>query len=183
MKMPAAIGSVPDRSVWYGVICLAGILIFVVGGIWPAHRFASRLRFDATRLKTEIAEQEALLPIYQILNRMMLVDMPQSLLTPAQGRLPQSSISDIPSILSTMARECDVEAVSVVPQVQSIAGGHGFLLVDGAFSGDLDGFRKLFIKLGSLSYVRHVEELSLAKTAQRKDLKLKIWLAIEMGGF
>ena len=182
MKMPAVIGSIPGRSLWYGALCLAGILIFVVGGIWPAHRFAVRLQSDATRLKSEIAEQEALLPVYQTLNRMMLVDMPQSLVNPAQGRLPQASISEIPAILSAMARECDVEAVSVVPQVESIAGGQGFLMVDSAFSGDLDGFRKLFIKLGSLPYVRLVEELNLTKTAQRKDLKLKIWLAIEMGG-
>jgi hypothetical protein len=182
VKMPAVIGSVPGRSLWYGILCLAGIFILVVGGIWPVHRFAVRLQSDATRLKGEIREQEALLPVYMTLNRMMRVDMPQSLLNPPQTRLPQASIADIPSILSVMARECDVEAVSVVPQIQSIAGGQGVLLVDGAFSGDLDGFRKLFIKLGSLPYVRHVEELILAKTAQRKDLKLKIWLAIEMGG-
>lgn len=180
--MPAVMGNMPVRSLWYGALCLAGILVFIVGGIVPAHRFAVRLQSDTTRLKREVTEQEALLPVYQTLNRMMLVDMPQSFLSPAQGRLPQASISDIPSILSSMARECDVEAVSVVPQVQSIAGGQGFLLVDSAFSGDLDGFRKLFMKLGSLPYVRHVEELGLAKTAQRKDLKLKIWLAIEMGG-
>jgi hypothetical protein len=50
------------------------------------------------------------------------------------GRLPQSAISDIPIIFSTLARECDVESVLAVPQVASLAGGQGLLMIDSAFS-------------------------------------------------
>jgi hypothetical protein len=182
MKWPMAIGHIPGRVVGYGALCGAGILIFVLAGILPSHRLAVRLQSDAARLRGEVAEQEALMPVYQQLSRVLQKAMPQALPNPAEGRLPQSVIPDIPIIFSTLARECNVESVLAVPQVESLAGGQGLLMIDSAFSGDLDGFRRLLIKIGSLPYVRHIEEISLSKSAQKKDLKLKVWLAIDVGG-
>jgi hypothetical protein len=182
MKWPVAIENIPGRAVRYGAVCGAGILIFVLAGIWPSHRLAVRLQSDAARLRSAVAEQEALMPVYRKLSHVLEKAMPQALPNPAEGRLPQSVIPDIPIIFSALARECNVESVLAVPQVASLAGGQGLLMIDSAFSGDLDGFRRLLIKMGSLPYVRHIEEIYVSQSAQKKDLKLKVWLAIDVGG-
>jgi len=97
---------------------------------------------------------------------------------PGKGRLSRDKIDEVPSIFGEIAQKSGLEAVSISPDVKSIATNSGVLLLNAALKGDFFDFRKFLIELGKIAYLEHIEQIQIQEILVGRKFRLKIWLAL-----
>ena len=122
--------SIPNRSIVYFSICLAGILIILFGGVLPYRKALAQMDGKISSLRSQIEEQKALVPIYESLKKKVYRREMVALPSPAGEKLPRERIEKISSTLRDMGRTSDIEVLSVSPDMNFMADDNKALLVN-----------------------------------------------------
>ena len=168
----------PGQSIGYLLMCGLGVLAFIAIGLYPSQRSLGALDMEITKVRDNIEEQKVLSPLYKELLEKTQVKGSDVLPSPIKSRLPQDKTEEIPVIFGQIARKCNLEAISITPDVMSLADGSGLLLVNAVMKGNFLDFRKFLIELGGIPYLEHIEEIHIQEAVKGKELRLKIWLVL-----
>ena len=169
---------VPGRSVAYLLMCGVGVLAFIAIGLYPSQSHLGALDMEIAKIRCQIEQHKELFPIYKGLLKRSEAKGLTVLPSPVKSTLPPDKTEEIPVILGQLAAKCNLKAISIVPDVLSLADGSGLLLVNALVKGEFFDFRKFLIELGGVPYLKHIEEIHLQKTMGGKECRLKIWLAL-----
>ena len=168
----------PGQSIGYLLMCALGVLAFIAIGPYQSQRSLGALDMEITKIRGNIEEQKALSPVYKDLLGKLQIKGSDILLSLIKSKLPQDKTEEIPVIFGEIAKKCGLEAVSMIPDVKSLADGSGLLLVNAVIRGNFFDFRKFLIELGKVPYLEHIEEIHIEQAMEGRELRLKIWLAL-----
>lgn len=155
-------------------------MIPIVIGIYSSGKFSEIKGREIKTIRYEIEEQKVVFPVYKDMLKEMEVDGPEVLTFPIKIRLSEDKIERIPIRFAEIARKCNLEAVSIIPDVMSLDRNSGCLLVNVFVKGCFFDFRKFLIELGRVPYLEHIEKVHIQRTMEGKELKVKIWLALSL---
>jgi hypothetical protein len=171
--------AVPRRSLIYLLICGAGILSFVLAGIYPSYRNMSRLDSSIADLKARIQEQKILFPMYQKLREELRPEASKAQPSPPKSGLPAGRMDDLSPILSEIAAKCGMEVSTVTPDLKSLSDTPHFLSVGLVLRGSFFNLRRFLLELADLPYLEDILELQIQGGVGDERYFLKIWLMIE----
>ncbi|MDI9570421.1 MAG: hypothetical protein QM278_06835 [Pseudomonadota bacterium] len=170
--------AIPRQSRIYIALCLMGILIFVMGGILPEKKAMERLNRTITEKKNALAEQEALAPLFVAAKADAERKGTKVLPLPPPGKLPQDRINELPVALRTAAQMSGMTLVSATPNPGGMTGDLQFIPVEVVLRGGFMDFRKFLIQIGGISYLQHIEEITVKENADFREFRLKVWTAV-----
>jgi len=159
------------------VICLVGILGFVLLAILPSHRAIRATERKIEKLQQEIEEQESLQPLFQDLLKQAQSKTPSDMPFPKKAKLPREETGGISDFFQELAQKNDFQVESIVPDVVSLTDGSGYLMLNTILKGRFLNFRRLLLQLGELPYIEHIETIQIRTVGQLKEFRLKIWIA------
>lgn len=168
----------PKQSVIYLVLCLTGILIFVLAGILPNSRTMAELSAKAEDARFRLEEQRALSPFPKPLRDKSERKESEILPLPAKGILGQDKINTLPATFTAAARVSGMSLVSAIPNLTALTGDAQALSVNVVLRGDFVHFRKFLIHLGGIPYMKQIEEIAIQQKPDTKEFRLKIWVAL-----
>ena len=168
----------PRRSLIYLLICGAGIVVFLLAGIYPSHRNMVRMNGSIADLKARIEEQKVLFPLYQKLRENLAPQNSKAQWNPPKSGLSLRQMDNLSPIFSEMAAHCGLEAVEFTPYVKSLTPDSHFLSVGLALRGNLFDLRKFLVELAGLPYLGNIEELDIQEGSDGKQYFLKLWLMV-----
>ena len=161
-------------SLLVGVII---IVIFLVIGFYNV-RSLNDLDRDVQKIKADIEEQRIMAPLYNDLIEKIKVKTKKHLPSPAKAKLPREQHEQITSIFGELAKRANLEVVSITPDVNSLAGGSGLLVVNAALKGDFFNFRNYLIELGNVPYLEHLGEIQIQTIPGGREFHLKLWVSV-----
>ncbi len=167
-----------NKCVVFFLICLSGILFFIYMGIVPAHKSIVGLNRKIEDAQLQVDIQETLLPIYKLLKKDFIIDDYKELPFPAKAGLPRKQTDEIFTVFREMARKCNMEALSIVPDLNYLHKNSRVLLVNTIVRGDFFSLRKLMIALGELPYLEHIETIDIQQDKDAKEFKMNIWITL-----
>jgi len=156
------------------------ILIFIAVGIYSSKKFSKIKDREIKAIRYQIEGQKVVLPVYRNMLEKMEVGGPKVLTFPIKIRLSKDKIEGIPIRFAEIAQKCNLEVVSIIPDVMSLDRDSGLLLVNAFVRGDFFFFCKFLIELGRVPYLEHIERVHIQRTMAGKELKVKIWLALSL---
>lgn len=168
----------PGQTLSIFFLCTAIALVSYILMLYPNTKLLSRLDGEISSLQAQIEEQKVLSPNYNKFLKMTREDMSGSLPSPPKSKLPQNKIETLPTFFREMARENDLDPVSITMNIKSLANEPGFLVINTLIQGDLLNFRNFLIKLQEVPYIEHMEKISIQGALLSKIFRLKLWIAI-----
>ena len=169
---------IPRRSLLYSLICLSGVLLIVFAGIVPNQFSLTRLDQKIKSIQFQIEEQKSLYPIYKVLQKKSKTRDAKVLPAPERIPLLRTQLDTIPSTFRQIAKNANIDTVSVSPNLNSLGNDSRFILVDTVVRCDFLNFRKLLIGLGEIPYLESIEEIQIQQNEDTMEFKMKIWLAL-----
>ena len=169
----------PRRSLIYLLMCGAGIVLFLLVGIWPSYRNMVRMNGSIADLKARIEEQKILFPLYQKLRVGLTPEASKDQWSPPKSGLPVHRMDDLSPIFGEIAANCGLELSAVTPDVKSMADDSHFLSVDLVLTGNLFNLRKFLLELANLPYLGPIEKLQIQEDSHGKECFLKVWLMLD----
>jgi hypothetical protein len=169
---------IPKRTViiqlsWLGTLLVLGLVV-----IFPVQRSTAGLERQIKEIQYQIETQKTLQPIYQALKTKSQTSAASILPTPESGKLSRDLVSVVPSTVRRIAKNSDMEMISVSPDVTSLADQSRHLLVRAVLRGDFMNFRKFLIGVGELPYLERLEEIEIQQDSNFMEFRMKIWLAL-----
>jgi len=161
----------------YLLVGVVAILIFFVIGFYN-YRSLNDLESDINKVKADIEEQRVMAPLYKELIEKLKVKTTKRLPFPARAKLPKEQHEQITTIFGDLARKANLEVVSITPDINSLTGGSGLLVVNAALKGDFFNFRNYLIELGNVPYLEHLGEIQIQTMPVGKEFRLKLWVAV-----
>ena len=180
MKLPAKI---PAQSVYYLLLCSAGILLFILIGLYPLQSSLNQQDEDMAKLKARIEEQKVLFPLYKELLLLEKTQKSDLSVLPASSKtgLSMDQLGNISFLFKNIAREGSLEALLVTPDVKSLTNNSKSISVLLVVRGDFLKLRRFLFELEKLPYLEHIEEIQIQEAAGGKEFRLKTWLAVNCG--
>ncbi len=120
----------PERKMIFFLIFGAAVLFFFATGIYSSKKFSEIKDREIKAMRYQIKGQKVVLPVYKDMLEKMEVDGPEVLTFPIKIRLSEDKIERIPIRFAEIARKCNLEAVSIIPDVMSLDRNSGCLLVN-----------------------------------------------------
>lgn len=170
--------NIPQQSIIYIVVCLIGVLIFILAGILPTGRSLGELDGQLADARYKMEEQKVLRPLFRSLQSQSEKKESQILPLPEKGKLPQAQIDTLPITFRTAAKVSGMTLVSAIPNLSALTGDAQMLSVNAVLWGDFLQFRKFLIQLGGMPYVQHIEEITIQGKTDVTEFRLKIWVAV-----
>jgi len=170
--------NIPRQSIFYIMMCLTGVLIFVLGGILPASKKLAELDAAIVVRKYDIEEQTALAPFFKSLKVDSEKKESEILPLPPNGKLSQDKLDTLPIAFSTAAKMSGMTMVSAIPNLNAMIGDAQFIPIHVVLRGGVIDFRKFLIQIGGIPYVQHIEEITIQEKSDTREFKMKIWAAI-----
>ncbi len=164
-------------SLSYLLVGVVAILIFFLIGFYN-YRSLNDLDRDINKVKADIEEQRVMAPLYKELIEKIKIKTKKHLPFPARAKLPKEQHEQITAIFGDLARKANLEVVSITPDINSLAGGSGLLVVNAALKGDFFSFRNYLISLGNVPYLEHLGEIQIQTMPVGKEFRLKLWVAV-----
>jgi len=168
---------IPQKSITYIIICSSLLVILLLIGIYPLHRALANRNEKIAEKNVSLEEQKLLLPVYEALKQKIGKKNTRSLPLPAAGQLPSDQIGRLEVDLKDIAGKAKMELVSFLPGVTAADGKSKSISVEAVARGEFFPMRKFLIGLGGLSYVEHIEEVQLSRTADALEIKVKFRVA------
>ena len=173
------IKKLPARSFLYLLICVSGILGFILLGIYPDKNSSAKLDMEINKLKAQIEVQKVFRPTYKVLLNKFTFKGPKALPFPKKVKLGHDKTDTVSSIFEEMGQRSNLEIVNTVPDVKSLSESPGLLSVNTFMKGHFSGFRNFLIQLGELPYLEHIEEIQIKAAKDHKEFRVRVWLALE----
>jgi hypothetical protein len=169
---------IPSKTVGYMVIC-GGILILVILlGIFPLHRYNVKRSKAVAAVQAQIDEQKELRQIYQLISQAQLQKEDRILPNPIKTKLSRQSMDEFQDSFRAEAAKAGIHVLSLIPDIKTMAGNSQSLLYTAILKGEFADFRKLMIGLGALPYIDRIERINLEQSSDSMDFELKIWVAL-----
>jgi hypothetical protein len=169
---------IPRQSIIYLVLCLTGIMIFVLAGILPNSWTMEELTKQATDTQFRLEEQRTLSPLRKSLQDKSIKKESEILPLPEKGKLARTEIDTIPITFGALAKMSGMSIMSAIPNLNALTGDASSLSVNVVLRGDFINFRKFLIQLGSNPSVQQIEEITIKQKPDSKEFRLKIWVAV-----
>jgi hypothetical protein len=167
------------QSVRYAVICLGGIIGFVMLSIFPTHRAIVTTDKKIAALTEKVEEQKVLYPLFKDLLEKSKSETPSQLPFPKSAKLSKEETEDISSFFQELARQNGFSVETIVPDVVSLTDGSGYLMLDAVLRGEFLKFRNLLLQLGEIPYLEKIESIQIRTVEDLKEFRLKLWIAQE----
>jgi hypothetical protein len=169
---------IPKKTViihlsWFGALLILGLVV-----IFPVQRSTVGLEKQIKDIQSQIETQKTLQPIYQALKTKSQTTAASILPTPESGKLPRDLVRVFPSTVRRIARNSDMEMISVSPDVTSLADQSRHLLVRAVLRGDFMNFRKFLIDVGELPYLERFEEIEIQQDPNFMEFRIKMRLML-----
>lgn len=169
---------IPKRTIiiqlsWLGALLFLGLVV-----IFPVQRSTVGLDRQIKDIQYQIETQKTLQPIYQAQKTKGQTTVASILPTPESGKLSRDLVSVVPSTVRRIAKNSDMEAISVLPDVTSLADQSRHLLVGAVLRGDFMNFRKFLIGVGELPYLERLEEIEIQQDSDFMEFRVKMRLML-----
>ncbi|MGD8366430.1 MAG: hypothetical protein PVG78_02210 [Desulfobacterales bacterium] len=167
-----------DIKIFNLVVCIAGIAILLLAGIYPSYRTLSELDREIAKLETDIAGQKLLFPVFIELLKRSREKSPPLLPAPTPEKLPRGDTSRLASQFREIAADNRITVSRLNPNVESLIDAAGRLKMEAELSGDFQDLRQFLIQIGSVPYLESVEYLRLEASPGREPLTvtLRFWV-------
>jgi hypothetical protein len=169
---------IPEKSLWYLVICGGIILLFLLVVIFPVYRYQTSSANEVKKMEYQIEAQKELGPIYLTLLKTMENKDPRILPNPPKTKISRAESGKFQNVLKTIAEKSGLRIVSSTPDLSALAGSPPFLLHNAVLKGEFANFRKMLIELGALPYLDRIEEIRIQQNSDSMEFRIKIWIAI-----
>lgn len=170
--------AIPHQSLIYLASGLMGVLIFIFAGIIPGYRKIITLDNKISRFSMQAEEEKYLIPVYSSLKNKTQGKESRLLPFPAKESIPREQADRIFMTFNEMAHKTGIEVISVVPNLNALAGNIKFLSVNVILRGDYFNFRKFLSSAGDIPYLEHIEEIEIQQIPEGKEYRIKLWLAV-----
>lgn len=167
------------KSILYAVICSGIVLIIILVGIVPYSFKVSHQQKENEKLESQIQEQRALGPVYKTLTGNVETEDVLVLPHPAKTALPRQEVKIIQNDFQAAAQKSGLKIISFAPEINTSVSPSTAFLQNLQLKGELAGFRKMLIELGTIPYVDRIEEISIQQNTGAMDFKMKIWTAVK----
>lgn len=169
----------PRRSLMYIVLCLGGLLCFLTVGILPSQRAIGKLDQEITSLEKQLKEQELLFPVFQKFLSIIQQKREKSLPDPERKKLPREDIANLPDLFRQLGTQSELEYRETIPDINTLEKNSGRLRVSLLLKGDFFALQDFLVRLGTISYLDHIESIDVRSALGGKEYRLKIWLLTE----
>ncbi|MDD5712015.1 MAG: hypothetical protein PHY31_04560 [Smithellaceae bacterium] len=170
--------NIPQKSVAYLLVCLTGVLIFVLVGIIPMQRSLAARDDSIKKLRFRIEEQRNLLPIYALMEKDLQKKEAGTLPYPKASSLPRKQIGTISPLFKGIARKANMEVVSIAPELSSLGTGTAYMTVNAQLKGGFSQLRQFFIGLGAVAFVESIEEIHITPVLNSLEIDMKIRIIV-----
>lgn len=180
MRIRQFLPDIPTKSLWYLLLCSTGILLFVLVGLYPLQNSLNQLDEGLAETRVRIEEQKTLFPLYKELMGKALKTETKTLLLPdsVQSGISVDQIEDISLLLQKMVQECDLQPISSAPDAKSLTSASNSMSVNLIVRGDFLRLRKLLVKLETLPWLDHIQEMQIVEAPAGREFRIKFWVAV-----
>ena len=172
-----ALSKTSSQSIRYIVICVVGILGFVLLSIFPTYRAIIATDNRIGTLKKQVEEQDVLYPLFEDLVKKSKSDTPSQLPFPKKAKLSRDDTEDISAFFQQLARQNEFKVETIVPDMVSLTDGSGYLKLDTVLRGEFFKLRNLLLQLGEIPYLEKIESIQIRTVGDVKEIRLKLWIA------
>jgi hypothetical protein len=171
----------PKQNLIYLGICSSIVLAFCVFGLYGSHKALKEQDATIHRLEEKIKAQQLMQPLYVSLSTRLQKKEFESINTVSKTGLPLDQLDGIPTLFGDIGNKCQVATIQANPETKSINPDSNTLPIRLVIRGEFKNLRSFLIQILQLPYVEHVEELQILEVQGGKELKVKLWLAVEDG--
>lgn len=161
------------------IALIVGVLGIVLFGVLPIMIGIGKTEASIQKLEGDIAEQEALIPIYLPLVSQKEITLPAEVVVREVEPLQVDDLAGLPLVFQGLANKAEVDLQSVNPQVRSFQGGREILRIDTALRGNFVNFKKFLNLVNEMESVDSFQFFAIDVTDSGHEMKLSIWLAIQ----
>jgi hypothetical protein len=179
MRIKQPFPTIPQKSIYYLLLCSIGILMFILIGLYPVHSSLSGLDEEIAGIKARIEEQKVLFPLYKELAEKVRKKMDSELLR-YSGKIALSidQIDAISTRIREIAEESNLETISITPDAKSLANNSKSMSVSLVVRGDFLKFHRFLFDLESVPYLEHIQEIQIQEALAGREFRLKTWVAV-----
>ena len=143
----------PTKSFAYLLILGGGILVFVVLTILPAMQSSTGLDMEIKKIKGSMDEQKILTPVYNNLLRKTKFKKTKGIAASKKNKLVQGDTRKIIQRLNSIAKNSNITIVDVSPDVDTLIGGSGYLLIEIVAKGEFINLHEFLFQLCELPFL------------------------------
>lgn len=173
--------NLPRQSVIKLGICAAIVVAFVALLILPNIMEDKRVKREVLQKQAEIEKQKILFPIYLRLQAELNNKVVEELPIPEPQQLTEDKVDAAILAVEDMAIKADLRINDVTPDPLSLAESAGFVGLNCDFYGDFMNVRDFLVQLGSLPYLRHIEQIDMQEGADGVNYLMRLQLAVKTG--
>lgn len=170
--------NIPQKSLWYLLVCGGIILSLVLAGIFPLYRYNAIQAKEIKNLESQLRAQGELGPIYLKLTATMKNKKEFTLPYPVKRAVLREEAGKFPDVFKAIAEKSGLRMVSITPDLRMLTEKPPYLLQHAVVRGEFADFRNLLIELGKVPYLEKIEEISIRQLPDTMELKAEIWLAV-----
>lgn len=161
------------------VVCVVGILAFMLLIILPSEKSSKELDLEISKLNARMEEQRILTPVFHSLLKRSKIAPPSDLPVPERTKLTYGSINTISNVFQDIAARHNLKLEEIKTDVGSMVQDTGYLSMQLRLNGDFYKFREFLVDLGSIPSLEHIEEINIRPLESIRELDIKLWMAQE----
>lgn len=169
----------PTKTLAYFLVLAGGILVFIVLAILPAMERSAGLDMEIKKIKGAMDEQKILTPVYDNLLRKTKFKKTKGIEAPKKKKLAQGDTRKIIQQLNNIANSSNIKLVDVTPDVDTLIGGSGYLLLKINAQGEFINLHKFLFQLCELPFLEFIEQIKINSVKKTKEFRLKVWMSQE----
>jgi hypothetical protein len=169
---------IPEKSLWYLMICGGIVVIFLLVGIFPLYRYSSNQASEIKKIEYQIEEQKGLGPVYLNMQKALESKDLQVLPNPKKTTISREEAAKFQNVFRTIAGQSGLMTISLTQDLSTIAGSSKLLLHNAVVKGEFANFRKMLIALTAIPYLDRIEEIRIQQHSDSMEFRIKIWLAL-----
>jgi len=160
-------------------VCAAVLVGFVALFIVPNIMEDKRVKREVLQLQAEIEKQKILFPIYIRLKAELQNKVVEELPIPDPEQLTEDKVDAAIHAVEDMAIKADLRINEVTPDPMSLAKSEGYVGLNCDFYGPFMNVRSFLVQLGSLPYLRHIEQIDMQEGADGVNYLMRLQLAVK----
>jgi Tfp pilus assembly protein PilO len=168
-----------SQSLLILVICMVGVLAFLLLIILPSQKTSAQLDREIDELNVRIEEQRILTPVFHSLLKRAKTAPPSALPSPEKTKLTHGDMNSISKEFQDIAMRHNLKLEEVKTDVSSMMEDTGYLMMRIRLTGDFYKFRDFLVDLGSIPSLEHIEEINIRPVKTARELQIKLWLGQE----
>jgi hypothetical protein len=169
---------IPEKSLWYLMICGGIVVIFLLVGMFPLYRYSSNQASEIKKIEYQIEEQKGLGPVYLNMQKALESKDLQVLPNPKKTTISREEAAKFQNVFRTIAGQSGLMTISLTQDLSTIAGSSKLLLHNAVVKGEFANFRKMLIALTAIPYLDRIEEIRIQQHSDSMEFRIKIWLAL-----